>query len=61
MQTGGSEVRNYPVEWHAAMEMPGSREAFRLLDSIVVELSGNGLCVLCAPDTGLVSDAHFVP
>jgi len=37
--SGGEETRNLPIAWHATSSMPEYREAFQLLDSIVVELS----------------------
>lgn len=58
IQSGAEEMHNAPIAWAAGAEMPGYREAFAILDSLVAELSGGAIRNVRLVEKGLARRAE---
>lgn len=43
IESGGDSTHTYPTEWSAVNTMAGYREAYQLLDSMIMQVTANGL------------------
>jgi hypothetical protein len=57
VRSAGQEHSTYPTAWHEAKKMAGYGEVYKLLDSIIAELTSNAIPAEGGGETGLVRDA----
>jgi hypothetical protein len=60
VERSGAPKQSALVAWHAAAKLPGYAEAFKLLDQIVRQLSGNSVDRVPATTETLVTDIATV-
>lgn len=58
IQSGTEEAHNPPIEWSAGLKMKGYGDAFRLLDSMIAELTEGKTPMVGPPASGLVRRAE---
>jgi hypothetical protein len=57
IESGAETTHTYPTEWTAADAMPGYREAYQLLDSIIMQVTSGALKMRVDPLDELVARA----
>lgn len=55
IEAGGESVHGAPTSWDASDGMPGYREAYRILDSIITAVSEGALKMLVSPEPDVAS------
>lgn len=55
IESGGESSHTYPTEWKAAKNMPGYGEAYRLLDSMIVQVTAGKLKMTVDPVADVVA------